>query len=133
MTRTRLALTAAGYIALMVLCGLGLLLIMLSALGCGASSPTRPTPTPPPIPACQTNNTADVALRNTSPNNLVFDVSIDGVSRATIRPTETTPMFTVSAGATHRIIAHVTNTTIIACDASPSFAQCSTQTLTCSY
>lgn len=96
---------------------------------CGGSTPAAPTPPPPP--ACQANGTADVTLTNSSVNNLTFDVFIDNISRGAIAPTRSLTV-TVSAGIDHVIQSRVTNTTVVACTSTTSFASCSTQTLTCS-
>lgn len=104
------------------------------AFGIGCSGSSNPiTPVTPTLPACQTNNTAQVSLKNISPENLSFDVLIDNINMGSVAPQLTLGPLTVSAGATHTVVARVTNTAVIGCTASPSFAQCSTQTLTCGF
>jgi hypothetical protein len=95
-----------------------------------SSTPVAPAPV---VPVCQQQNTAELTLRNTSPNNLTFDVLIDNVLRGTMAVGQTVGPVTVTAGVSHTVVSRVTNTSVIACTSSPSFAQCSTQTLTCSY
>jgi hypothetical protein len=95
-----------------------------------SSTPTAPTPV---VPACQQQNTAELTLRNASPNNLTFDVLIDNVLRGTMAVGQTVGPVTLTAGVQHTVVSRVTNTSTIACTSSPSFAQCSTNTLTCSF
>jgi hypothetical protein len=97
---------------------------------CAGSSPTAPsTPTPPPQAACQVNNTADVAFANGT--NLTLTVRWDGSIVGTLGPGQTSSSMTVPAGVMHRNEMIVANTGVAACTATPSLAQCSTNTLTC--
>lgn len=107
-----------------------LVVVLVATIAC---SSTPAAPTPPPPPACQTQNTAELTLRNTSPNNLTFDVLIDNVLRGTMAVGQTVGPVTVTAGVQHSVVSRVTNTLIVGCTSTPSFAQCSTNTLTCSY
>jgi len=102
-------------------------LALLSA--CGNSNPATPTVI---VPECQQNNTAELRLGNASANNYTFDVLIDNVRRGSLAVGQSMTL-TLTAGIAHTVISQVTNTTIVACTSSPSFAACSTQTLTCRY
>lgn len=108
------------------------LLVLVLALASACGSDQAPAaPTAPALPACQTNNTATVALQNISRTNSTYDFLIDNIREATVAPNQTTPPITVSAGAQHSVVTRFTNTSIAACSSTTSFAQCSTQTLTC--
>jgi hypothetical protein len=107
--------------------------LFVVVMACTACSRVNPAAPPPPVPLCQTQNTAEVSLRNTSPNGLTFDVLIDNIARGTMAVGQTVGPVTVTAGVAHTIVSRVTNTAIIGCTSSTSFAQCSSQTLTCSY
>lgn len=90
------------------------------------------TPSAPVPPACQTNSTAELTLANASPNNYTYDVLIDNVKRGSISVGQTLTV-TLTAGITHTVISQVTNLGTVACSSTPSFASCSTQTLTCRF
>jgi len=112
-----------------------LIVVALFAVGC-SNSPTAPAPvqTPQPVPqpvaACVSANTADITLVNASPTSLTYDVVLDGINRGTLGPGQSRT-FTVTAGTPHTVISRFTNTSVDACSSTPSFVQCTTQTLTC--
>jgi hypothetical protein len=108
-------------------------LVLLLALAAPACSGTSPTPITPTVvlPACQQNNTADVTLRNSS-TSFTMDVLVDNIVKGSVAPSQTLTV-TVAAGVQHSVVMRYTNTALNACNSpAASFAQCSTQTLTCS-
>jgi hypothetical protein len=107
-----------------------LIVILAAAAACSKAAPMAPAPV---LPLCQQQNTAELTLRNTSPNTFTFDVLIDNVLRGTMAVGQTVGPVTVTAGVQHTVVSRVTNTSVIACSSTPSFAQCSTNTLTCSF
>lgn len=107
------------------------LVIALPLLALSACGSDSPAPAPTPVPACQANNTATLTFQNSSVSGATYDVLIDGVRTGSIAPGQASPATTVAASAAHTIVFRVTNTSLIACSASPVPAQCSTQTLTC--
>jgi hypothetical protein len=111
-----------------------LLVAALLASACGGSSPNAPTtPQAPAVPACQSANTATVTMTNASPNNFTFDILIDNITRGTVTPGQSAPPMTVTAGVNHTFTSRVTNTNVIGCTSTTSFAQCTNQSLTCRY
>jgi len=102
--------------------------LALVASGCGGN-PAAPTVI---VPECQQNNTAELRLANGSASNYTCDVLIDNVRRGSL-PVGQSMTLTLTAGVSHTVVSQVTNTAIIACTSSPSFAACSTQTLTCRF
>jgi len=106
-----------------------LLVGALLCAACGGHAPTNPTVI---LPECQQNQTAELRLANASANNYTFDVLIDNVRRGSL-PVGQSMTLTLTAGVSHTVVSQVTNTAIIACTSSPSFAACSTQTLTCRF
>lgn len=107
-----------------------LVIVLAAAAACSKATPMAPAPV---VPLCQQQNTAELTLRNTSPNNLTFDVLIDNVLRGTMAVGQSVGPVTVTAGVQHAVVSRVTNTSITACTSTPSFTQCSTNTLTCSF
>lgn len=107
------------------------LILGLISAACGSSAPTAPSA--PPAPVCQTNQTADLTLANASPNNYTFDVLIDNVRRGTVSPGQSLGPVSVTAGINHTVESRLTNTTVVACTSTTSFAVCTTPTLTCRY
>ena len=109
----------------------GVIVALVGVLLCAACGGNPATPTVI-VPECQQNNTAELRLGNASANNYTFDVLIDNVRRGSLAVGQSMTL-TLTAGIAHTVISQVTNTTIVACTSSPSFAACSTQTLTCRY
>jgi hypothetical protein len=107
-----------------------MIVVALAAVGCGSETPTSPTPV---LPLCQTQNTAQLTLTNGSPNNLTFDVVVDNILRGTMAPGASVGPLTLTAGGMHTIESRVTNTSIVGCTSTTSFAACSSQALTCRY
>ena|SRR5690349_12491283 len=107
-----------------------LVVVALLAAACGGSPAAPSTPPPPPIAACVSQNTADVTLVNASPSQATYDVLIDNVKKGTLSPGQSAT-YTVVAGVSHAIVSQFTNTTLAACSSTPSFVQCSSQSLTC--
>lgn len=110
------------------------LILVVACLGsaCGAA-PVAPTPQPPPAPACQTQNTAQLTMTNASPNNLTFDVLIDNIGHGSMAPGASIGPVTLTAGVNHVIVSRITNSAVVGCTSTTSFATCSTQSLTCRY
>jgi hypothetical protein len=108
----------------MRICASLCLLAAVSVLGCGKEAPTAPSP-----PACQANNTAQVAFNNA--RTVTLDVFLGGVRLGTLAPSQTSPFNTVAAGVQHSLEFRVTNTTVTACFGTPVFAQCETRTISC--
>lgn len=109
------------------------LIVALLASACGKDTPIAPTPAPV-IPACQTNNTAQVSFGNRSTSNTTYDVVFDGVRIGTLPSGQTSPATTVAAGVAHTLRFQITNTTSLACSQStPTLAQCGSQTFTCTF
>lgn len=102
----------------------------LLGAGCSSNAPTTPSPS---VPLCQSQNTADLTMTNSSPNNFTYSVTIDNILRGTIAPGQSLGPIALTAGQTHAIVSTVTNTGVIACSSTTSFAQCSTQTVTCRF
>lgn len=86
-------------------------------------------------PACQANNTGEVAFRNTNPKPIAQDIIWDGsrIFRG-VAPGQTTPPITASAGVAHTLTFVVVNSNQIACStSSPILIQCVTgRVFTCS-
>jgi len=79
---------------------------------------------------CELNHTAAVLFTNGTPTT--FTVVFDGADLANVDPNVTTNPFDVTAGVQHMYDFLVTNTTQRACASiTTTFAQCSTQTITC--
>jgi hypothetical protein len=105
--------------------------VVLLCAGCSGSSPAAPTP--PPLPACQSQNTFELTVRNQSPENYTFDLLIDNVTRGTMGPGQSVGPLTLTAGVNHAIVSRVTNSQIIGCTSTASYPQCSTQMLICTF
>jgi len=124
------------WFALFLLRLAGMLLLAGYWLTACSQSPTAPAPVqtpqpaPQPVAACVSANTADITLVNASPTSLTYDVVLDGINRGTLGPGQART-FTVTAGTPHTVISRFTNTSVDACSSTPSFVQCTTQTLTC--
>jgi hypothetical protein len=105
--------------------------LLLNACGAAPAAPTPPPP--PPVPACQANNTADVSFGNRS-TSATQDIFWDGLRVATITPGANSAPRTVAAGVAHRLEVRVTNTMLLACQASsPIPAVCATPIYTCAF
>ncbi len=103
--------------------------LMTGALlvGCGGDTPVAP---PPPPPECERNRTAEITFRNGSSRS-TYDILLDGVRTAVIGPGQSATR-TVAAGQ-HTVDFIFSNTRFLACNrATPNWAQCSSQFLTCS-
>jgi hypothetical protein len=111
-----------------LLCSMALLFGILVA-GCGSTSTSNPLG----LSACQQNNTADVVFQNNSATSKSYDIVWDGSRiESNLTPGAASATHTQSAGS-HTLEFHVAGTQTNACSpASPSLAQCSSHTFSCS-
>ena len=108
--------------------------VVLMALGAASCNSTSSSPSAPSVPACQTNNTATVTFSNRSVSGRAYDVSLDGISvvKSLLVGQDSAPQ-TVAAGSTHTIQFKFSDTGASACNpATPSYAQCSSNGISCS-
>jgi len=105
--------------------------LMIGYPACQQATPTQPEQPDPVIPACQTNNTADVTFQNKSGHNYTYDVIWDGSTLTTLAPGATSKAYTQAAGA-HTLHFMISNTRLQACtQSSPVLAQCQSYTYWC--
>lgn len=108
------------------------LLVPLLLLCAACSSSTAPTPPPPALPACQTSHTADLTVRNTSPNDYTFTLTIDGQTKGSMPVNQSLGPFTLPSG-DHLVETFIPNQTQAACSATVTLVDCTNRVLTCSY
>lgn len=108
--------------------------LVLAEVGCWSPTPTAPTPTPAAVPACQTNNTAEISFENRSNSNTTYYVLWDGSNLLTLAPGQKSDPRTVAAGVQHTLVFRISNTNSNACTPStPTLPQCSSNTYSCTY
>ncbi len=102
------------------------LVAVVMSLACSSSSNPLST-SPNTLPSCQVNNSAEVSFLNKSVHNTTYDIIWDGVFMTTLRPTERSEEYTVTAGVAHTLRFRITNSSQDACTIShPSLIVCST-------
>jgi hypothetical protein len=105
--------------------------LMLGYPACQQATPTQPDPPAPVIPACQTNNTADITFQNKSGHSYTYDVIWDGSLLTTLGPGATSKVYTEAAGS-HTLHFMISNSRSQACtESSPVLAQCQSYTYWC--